>query len=327
MITYRAGDGRFVNRVDLGPVPVEAYGPALDPAKVEIQHRLAAGLGELSLVGFELDRDRTGPGGSVVLSLLWQATGRPQTDYQLRVELGETSIFQLAENYPTSRWPAETVLRSQHRLFVPAATRPGEVELRVGLLDAGGASVGMPVSLAFLRVEDYTRRFDLPAVAPYSRRAGFGDWATLLGYDLQPDAARDCTLDAGALEEAAVPTLSVRQSDGKRCVLHLTLYWQAVAKVGASYTVFTHLLDPEDRVYAQHDGLPGGGEWPTTGWVPGQVIVDRHDLALETGAEPGAYSLEVGLYDATSGMRVPAADEQGRRQLDDRVVLAILEMK
>jgi hypothetical protein len=37
--------------------------------------------------------------------------------------------------------------------------------------------------------------------------------------------------------------------------------------------------------------------------------------------------LEVGLYDALTGARVPAFDEGGQRQPDDRIVLTTLELR
>jgi 4-amino-4-deoxy-L-arabinose transferase-like glycosyltransferase len=316
LIVYRAGDSRFVTQIDLGQVSIQAPKHPPDPAGLAIQHRLSVSWGELRLIGFETSRDSAAPGDLVPLTLLWQAPDRPSADYRLRVELGQTQVFALADDYPTSRWPAGTVLRTRHRLVIPAAVQPGELELRVALLDPDGQPVGLPVNLAFLRIAGQTRQFELPQAVQYPRQVNFSDRAVLLGYDLE--------LEIGnwKLEDRA----SNLQPPTSNLQLRLTLYWQAIGEMQTSYTVFTHLLDPAGQVRAQHDGLPAGGAWPTTGWLPGQVIVDQHDLTLEPGAGPGQYVLEVGLYDPLTQARVPATDESGQRQPDDRVVLATLEV-
>ncbi len=52
-------------------------------------------------------------------------------------------------------------------------------------------------------------------------------------------------------------------------VVTLTLFRQALSTPDRSYTVFTHLLDSQERVRGQRDQIPVGGERPTNGWVAG----------------------------------------------------------
>ena len=47
---------------------------------------------------------------------------------------------------------------------------------------------------------------------------------------------------------------------------------------------------------AQHDGDPGGGYTPTTRWMQGELVPDRHRLALPEGLPPGSYALRAGMY-------------------------------
>jgi len=54
--------------------------------------------------------------------------------------------------------------------------------------------------------------------------------------------------------------------------LLLTLTWQALADVSTSYTVFTHLLDGDNRIWAQVDSVPVGGTYPTSEWSVGEVV-------------------------------------------------------
>jgi hypothetical protein len=108
--------------------------------------------------------------------------------------------------------------------------------------------------------------------------------------------------DLAVLEGFSVARTTVTPDDA----LDLTLVWRAVQTPNTSYRVFTHLLDAEGRVIAQHDGLPVGEARPTTSWVPGEYIVDTHALSFipERKDYRGPASLEVGFYDSETGDRV-----------------------
>ena len=103
--------------------------------------------------------------------------------------------------------------------------------------------------------------------------------------------------------------------------LHLTLYWQARKKMEASYKVFTHLLDAQNRIWGQNDSIPVGGTYPTTAWLPGEVIVDEYEIPVKLDASPGGCVIEVGMYDAKTMERLPVFDEDGKRLPEDRFLL------
>ncbi|MEZ4518506.1 MAG: hypothetical protein R3C44_17360 [Chloroflexota bacterium] len=63
---------------------------------------------------------------------------------------------------------------------------------------------------------------------------------------------------------------------------------------------FTHVLDGSGQVVAQHDSLDA----PSWSWQPDDLVLQIHSLTAP--AEPGAYTAVVGLYDRTSGTRLPA---------------------
>lgn len=116
--------------------------------------------------------------------------------------------------------------------------------------------------------------------------AAIEDVALLLGYDVTPARGADA--------------------------LDVTLYWFALREVETDYKTFVHLLDGGGQVVAQHDGDPGGGYSPTTRWLPGEIVPDRHRLPLLAGQPDGEYTLKAGMYQFEP-MRVlsvdpPAAD-------------------
>ena len=112
--------------------------------------------------------------------------------------------------------------------------------------------------------------------------ATLGDKVTLVGYDRGGGDWR-----AGAAGE-------------------LTLYWRARDRLPVDYTVFVHLVDRSGRLVAQHDGQPGLGRAPTSFWLPGETILDRHRLDL-AGVASGDYEVRVGMYDLVTQRRLPVA--------------------
>jgi 4-amino-4-deoxy-L-arabinose transferase-like glycosyltransferase len=100
----------------------------------------------------------------------------------------------------------------------------------------------------------------------------------------------------------------------------LTLYWAAQSEIEENHTVFTHLIDAGDRLWAQQDNQPQEGEHPTSGWREGEVIADRYHLLLPDDTPAGRYRLEVGMYQWQTGERLSVF--QGDQEAGDRVVLA-----
>jgi len=108
--------------------------------------------------------------------------------------------------------------------------------------------------------------------------------------------------------------------------LLLTLYWQCLAPMERRYTVFTHLLDAQDRIVAQMDGEPQGGGLPTNRWPPGQLVVDNYALLVDPDTAPGPHRLEVGMYLLATGDRLPVRDPDTGQPLGDRVLLGAVDV-
>jgi hypothetical protein len=116
------------------------------------------------------------------------------------------------------------------------------------------------------------------------------------------------SLDEGCirLEGYTTQPAQIRAGDS----LQVDLFWQAQCSLADDYTVFVHLLGAYNPatggpLWAQDDTYPLQGGHPTSRWLPGQVVPDRHPLELPTNTPTGRYQIEVGLYDATTGARVP----------------------
>jgi len=118
--------------------------------------------------------------------------------------------------------------------------------------------------------------------------ANLGNLVQLLGYDLTTD----------------------RLKPGD--TLQLILYWQALNKMETNFTVFTHLLDENNRIWGQKDNRPVNNTYPTTEWIKGEIVVDRYDIIVDGDAPPGEYTLEIGIYDLATSERVPILHAQGQ---------------
>jgi len=146
-----------------------------------------------------------------------------------------------------------------------------------------------------VKVEGRPRQFTPPPIE-YPLFAQLGESIKFLGYRLRAE-----TVKPGE-------------------TLHLTLYWQALAEMNTSYTVFTHLLDKDNQIWGQKDSVPGDGTLPTTGWLRGEVIADEYDIVVKPEIPAGEFILEIGMYEGATGQRLPIVDERGDT-LEDRIIL------
>ena len=275
--------------------------------ELDIQYPLSRDLGDVKLLGYNSPQSTFRPGEILHLSIFWQALSAIDYDYELLLQVQDQDGHVRAEGkfppagseYATSSWERGDVVRGQYELTIDAATSTGECKLILNLVnqDTGRALLDKGLPLASLQVAGRTRRFAVPKAIRHPMQVNLGDRVTFLGYNL--------------VETQVAPG----------GILHLSFYWQAQQKMATSYTVFTHLLDSENRIWGQKDNVPIRGTYPTTGWLPGEVIVDEYEIPIKPDAPLGEYVLEIGMYDAATGDRLAVFDEQGERMPDDRILL------
>jgi hypothetical protein len=255
----------------------------------------------LHLRGYSLGALAADPGGVLDVTLYWQVLAPIAHRYHGFVHLimpdgdmiSQQDQVAWGEQYPSTAWQVGETIVDRYTLGVPTDTAPGHYVLSVGLYDGethkrlaawdtqGQRLGGDQIILDVRPVVRAPAQYQSPAVG-HPVGVQLGNLARLVGYDL------------------------TRAPD----TLEITLVWEALAASGRpGYTVFVHLRGDEGLV-TQHDGLPGEGEQPTLGWRPGEFISDRHTLSL--GDVPGGdYSLFVGMYDPTTGERLPVVDASG----------------
>jgi hypothetical protein len=314
---YRATDGQRLNpapgdgggggEFSLGAISVSKEMLPADARGLPVQTRLDANLGDaVDLVGATLSQNTLAPGKVLGVTLIWRARRDLQEDYTVFLQLldgaGKPWAAEDARpwqgRYPTSRWQAGEVVRDSHTLTLAADAPDGAYRLIAGLYRssdrqrlplAGLFRTGDSVELGTVQVAGSPRDFTAPAMQ-HLLDYRFGEGILLLGFD---------------------------DEEGES----VTLYWQSQTPVKTSYTVFVHVLDASGRLIGQHDAIPAGGMFPTSGWVKGQVVADRHPPLRFSGWRSGAgHTLAIGLYDAVTGQRLPAFDASGK-SLGDEVLL------
>jgi len=261
----------------------------LQPPTVEPSVEAADAAADLAkgirLLGYDLDRERLSPGETLHLILYWETLGQVEEEYTVLLQLRDAQGFIWAEreeqptsgSWPTSRWEVGDLWRDWHDLAVAADVPSGEYRLSIALQKK--REIEGEIDLGVVMVEGRLRQFTPPPIE-YPLIARLGESVKLLGYQLSAEAMKP----------------------GE--TLHLTLYWQALAEMSTSYTVFTHLLDKDNRIWGQKDSVPGGGTLPTTGWLRGEVIADEYDIVVKPETPTGEYMLEIGMYETATGKRL-----------------------
>jgi 4-amino-4-deoxy-L-arabinose transferase-like glycosyltransferase len=295
-------------RVPLGDVEIA---PPAEPAQQFVSQLLCEddrvlSAGPLQACAPQLPRQAIPSGDLLTLALTWSSTTPPKADFRIRWRLLDTANSIALEQttalsrYPTSRWRAGDTFEARYDLRLDPSLPAARYILALNVLAPDGHPLwATDDRLATVEILSRDRLFELPAGIGHPLGVKLGDVAHLRGFDLSRTQA----------------------SPGD--TLPLTLYWQASGPAELDYTVFVHLVGPDGHCHGQVDRYPAAGAAPTTSWVLGQVIVDEISLPVASDAPEGLYHIAVGLYDATSGGRLPIADRAGDPLPDGQAILPI----
>jgi hypothetical protein len=127
---------------------------------------------------------------------------------------------------------------------------------------------------------------------------------------LEAGAIADNTEHPGAVAVfgGQVELLTAESDCDREGNLALTATWRVHGSIQTDVTVFAHILNGGGALVAQADGHPFLGMLPFRLWQPGETMRDsRHFGTLH----PGQYTLVLGLWEASSGVRWSVADHGG----------------
>jgi hypothetical protein len=284
-LSYRLGAITVLPAADVTALSAKLKPAILNP--VQITPALRA-------IGNSLQTQEPLLTGSLLRGVVyWQAaaamTDDVAADYVLVGSNG--SVVPLAQSvslggkgYPTHVWRPSEIVADYLSLRIPADVPGGTYRFGVRLT-GGQGKVLTEMPLAKVTLNSWDRAFELPAgITPLAWQ--LGDSIKLVGARL-PQA------------------VSQRES------LSVSLFWQTERQVQSDYVAFVHVLDATGNPVFQDDTVPGQGARPVPGWLPGEVVEDRHELTVPADAAPGVYRVVVGLYDMQDGKRLPVQRSAG----------------
>ena len=105
--------------------------------------------------------------------------------------------------------------------------------------------------------------------------------------------------------------------------IKLTLKWQSIQTVPYDATTFIHLSGTDGRLLVQADRQPLDGQFPTSYWIPGQVVTDTITLSPVYNAYNVPLTLTIGMYTWPSLERLPVMDTSGTLQPDNAITINI----
>ncbi len=102
--------------------------------------------------------------------------------------------------------------------------------------------------------------------------------------------------------------------------LTFKLFWTSTAPANNYWSVFSHLVDAKTgEVVGQHDKVPYDGVYPPNRWWPAQIIDDQYEIHIPEEVSPGAYHINVGMYDWQNGNRLDLITSDNE-QIPDNVL-------
>ena len=271
------------------------------------------------LIGYTVLESFTKPGAYLPIEMCWEPLGHTDRPYAVFVHLldmsqadvpgawGVRRSYPGLGNLPTDRWPLKEPFCDRMLLPVsPAAPTPMAAAVEIGLIEpttdkrlTAISAGGEPLDIVVGRGVPI-----LSAVPP------------------RPDSAVRYVLDR------SIGLRDCHWAWETADTLAITITWQSLATVTFDATTFVHVRQADGEIIAQADRQPLNGRFPTTYWLPGQVITDVVRLSPvsppdQRGGEKSPLTLLIGMYTWPSLERLPVVDTEGVPQQDNVIRMPI----
>jgi hypothetical protein len=266
----------------------------------------------VQFIGYSLPEPYALPGSYLPVELCWQPLAQTDTPYTMLVQLLDLSPLNVHAspgvwggrrtypglgNLPTDRWTPGRPFCDQVLVHVSAETpTPMGAAIEIGFFDRQTG--------ARLRAEN--------------PEGDSIDLAVVRGVPiLSPDGVPTVERPARYVLDEAIGLDQVQISGPVDDTLTLTLTWQSLQPVPYDATTFVHLKGTDGSLVAQVDRQPFDGRFPTSYWLPGQVVTDVVSLSPLPAVHDRKLVLSVGMYTWPSLERLAVVDTYGTPQLDN----------
>ncbi|HMQ53732.1 MAG TPA: hypothetical protein PKE64_17515 [Anaerolineae bacterium] len=260
---------------------------------------------QIRLVGYQVTPNPVQPGQTMILDLYWQDFELPW-QYWINLDITDIRGSHIGKwkSFPEGffRWRQNTLVRTQDLLYISADIMPGLYLIKLSLVDQSGrlASTSYPdqtttrdhitLGAFFVSKDDLD-----PRLPPIELVAELGVSVRLLGYS---------------------PIIPLGDN-----VYRTKLYWQATKDISQDFTFFVRLLDSQKQTYFTWEFQPVNGQYPTSQWKAGEIIVDDFDLVLPNDLVAGEYFLITGISDLISDTNRVSASAENSEPYPNSVTL------
>ena len=213
-------------------------------------------------------------GDEFISAIVWRSTAPITGDIGMEwvwegQQIATSSSYDLLPSYAPSEWQVGDIWVGHYRVIIPPTLAAGRYSIGLRLVDSNGNELGHASNLSEMEITVPERNYVVPDFVSTINQV-WGNGIRLLG-----------------------STASNEQ---------LTLIWQTDAIINQNLRLFAQVLDAEERVLSQTDGVPVNWTRPTTSWDQQEYIVTQHQLQLKA---PEAAEIRIGWVNNRTGERVP----------------------
>ena len=126
-----------------------------------------------------------------------------------------------------------------------------------------------------------------------------------------PTTAQEYDVTYGGVMRLRAYQIETTQAEPGEAV-RLALYWESLAAMDEDLSIYVHLFGRDGQNLGQVDTYPGGGNYPTSLWQPGQIV--REEIVVpvaDDAVTPAAAEIVAGLYRLDTMAPLDAVDQTG----------------
>ncbi len=299
----------------------EAVGPLVDfnPTKTYSESSTPAAamldFGSFHLVDWQLGSANDYLSDKISLSLTWQVAQQPDIPLQIYTRwrpgasTEQVNSFAPIHGYSNSvTWPRNAIINDFYLLEMPPN---------------GHYQLELAVAPAFSPTDQLDWQTLTSAEFSHAQQAKPACiWLTaLLPCQLDPSPANIPIPATASNLDNKVALLAIDTPTNQLVpgsIYQFSLKWLSLSEMDEDYTVFTQILDANDKIVAQVDSWPVQGTYPTSQWQLGEEIDDPYALQLSAELPAGHYRLIVGMYLLGDLRRLPLLDANSQ-PIDDKI--------
>lgn len=277
-------------------VPTIEYKLVAQPVRIEYLD------GDLALVGYRFDQDKSEPGDTVDLTLYWEVA-RPVplkygTSAHLLTHPDVKSVFQsdhlLITYHQTDAWIPGLITRLPIKLQIPDHdSTPFSYWLQLTVWNADGYDP--------IHVTNHNKGWLLDEES-----------LVLLGYPVLTDQTADVELTEAAYQfgdQFNLSGYSLPDTIDSQDSLLVHFRWQTGDdNVQEQYTQFVHIFS-EDEFVTGFDAQPFAGRFPTSDWPRNVEFTDTLDMPLPQDLSAGDYDVFTGMYNTNNQERLSITED------------------